>query len=78
MSGHAIPTVFLHLSNSLFVYPEESFDMGFTQGDGEEMKRRVELELVEGHIATAAAAALASAATKAKVDVKPLSLHLPP
>lgn len=45
---------------------EESFDMGLTQGDGEEMKRRVELELVEGNIATAAAAALASAATKAK------------
>uniref|UniRef100_A0A8C1TRY0 SWI/SNF related, matrix associated, actin dependent regulator of chromatin, subfamily c, member 1b n=1 Tax=Cyprinus carpio TaxID=7962 RepID=A0A8C1TRY0_CYPCA len=45
---------------------EESFDMCLTQGDGEEMKRRVELELVEGNIATAAAAALASAATKAK------------
>uniref|UniRef100_A0A8C1K1G4 SWI/SNF related, matrix associated, actin dependent regulator of chromatin, subfamily c, member 1b n=1 Tax=Cyprinus carpio TaxID=7962 RepID=A0A8C1K1G4_CYPCA len=45
---------------------EESFDMGLTQGDGEVMKRRVELELVEGNIATAAAAALASAATKAK------------
>uniref|UniRef100_A0A8C1FS59 SWI/SNF related BAF chromatin remodeling complex subunit C1b n=2 Tax=Cyprinus carpio TaxID=7962 RepID=A0A8C1FS59_CYPCA len=42
------------------------FDMCLTQGDGEEMKRRVELELVEGNIATAAAAALASAATKAK------------
>uniref|UniRef100_A0A672KW93 SWI/SNF complex subunit SMARCC1-like n=1 Tax=Sinocyclocheilus grahami TaxID=75366 RepID=A0A672KW93_SINGR len=45
---------------------EESFDMCLTQGDGEEMKRRVALELVEGNIATAAAAALASAATKAK------------
>ncbi|KAL0166496.1 hypothetical protein M9458_038340, partial [Cirrhinus mrigala] len=44
----------------------ESFDMSLSQGDGEEMKRRVELELVEGNIATAAAAALASAATKAK------------
>uniref|UniRef100_A0A8C2ITS3 SWI/SNF related, matrix associated, actin dependent regulator of chromatin, subfamily c, member 1b n=1 Tax=Cyprinus carpio TaxID=7962 RepID=A0A8C2ITS3_CYPCA len=49
-----------------FIFPEESFDMGLTQGDGEVMKRRVELELVEGNIATAAAAALASAATKAK------------
>uniref|UniRef100_A0A8C2JGF3 SWI/SNF related, matrix associated, actin dependent regulator of chromatin, subfamily c, member 1b n=1 Tax=Cyprinus carpio TaxID=7962 RepID=A0A8C2JGF3_CYPCA len=66
MICHAIPTVFLHLSNSSYVYPEESFDMCLTQGDGEEMKRRVELELVEGNIATAAAAALASAATKAK------------
>ncbi len=74
MNSHAIPTVFLHLSNSLFVYPEESFDMCLTQGDGEEIKRRVELELVEGNIATASAAALASAATKAKVDMKPLSL----
>ncbi|XP_048058192.1 SWI/SNF complex subunit SMARCC1b isoform X1 [Megalobrama amblycephala] len=45
---------------------EESFDMALTQGEGEEMKRRVELDLVEGNIATAAAAALASAATKAK------------
>uniref|UniRef100_A0A673KSS5 SWI/SNF complex subunit SMARCC1-like n=1 Tax=Sinocyclocheilus rhinocerous TaxID=307959 RepID=A0A673KSS5_9TELE len=45
---------------------EESFDMCLTQGDGEEMKRRMALELVEGNIATAAAAALASAATKAK------------
>uniref|UniRef100_A0A671SV22 SWI/SNF complex subunit SMARCC1-like n=1 Tax=Sinocyclocheilus anshuiensis TaxID=1608454 RepID=A0A671SV22_9TELE len=45
---------------------EESFDMGLTQGDGEGMKRRVALEVVEGNIATAAAAALASAATKAK------------
>uniref|UniRef100_A0A8C1YR67 SWI/SNF related, matrix associated, actin dependent regulator of chromatin, subfamily c, member 1b n=1 Tax=Cyprinus carpio TaxID=7962 RepID=A0A8C1YR67_CYPCA len=35
---------------------KESFDMCLTQGDGEEMKRRVELELVEGNIATAAAA----------------------
>uniref|UniRef100_A0A672KWG9 SWI/SNF complex subunit SMARCC1-like n=1 Tax=Sinocyclocheilus grahami TaxID=75366 RepID=A0A672KWG9_SINGR len=58
--------VFLHFSNFLYVYPEESFDMCLTQGDGEEMKRRVALELVEGNIATAAAAALASAATKAK------------
>uniref|UniRef100_A0A8C1BT27 SWI/SNF related BAF chromatin remodeling complex subunit C1b n=1 Tax=Cyprinus carpio carpio TaxID=630221 RepID=A0A8C1BT27_CYPCA len=49
-----------------FIFPEESFDMGLTQGDGEVMKRRVELELVEGNISTAAAAALASAATKAK------------
>uniref|UniRef100_A0A671SW45 SWI/SNF complex subunit SMARCC1-like n=1 Tax=Sinocyclocheilus anshuiensis TaxID=1608454 RepID=A0A671SW45_9TELE len=49
-----------------FIYPEESFDMGLTQGDGEGMKRRVALEVVEGNIATAAAAALASAATKAK------------
>ncbi|XP_039534814.1 SWI/SNF complex subunit SMARCC1b isoform X2 [Pimephales promelas] len=45
---------------------EESFDLCLTQGDGEEMKRRVELELVEVNIATAAASALASAATKAK------------
>uniref|UniRef100_A0A673LAY0 SWI/SNF complex subunit SMARCC1-like n=1 Tax=Sinocyclocheilus rhinocerous TaxID=307959 RepID=A0A673LAY0_9TELE len=45
---------------------EESFDMGLTQGDGEGMKRRVALEVVEGNFATAAAAALASAATKAK------------
>uniref|UniRef100_A0A672SIK1 SWI/SNF complex subunit SMARCC1-like n=1 Tax=Sinocyclocheilus grahami TaxID=75366 RepID=A0A672SIK1_SINGR len=45
---------------------EESFDMGLTQGDGEGMKRRVALVVVEGNIATAAAAALASAATKAK------------
>uniref|UniRef100_A0A672KP90 SWI/SNF complex subunit SMARCC1-like n=1 Tax=Sinocyclocheilus grahami TaxID=75366 RepID=A0A672KP90_SINGR len=64
--NHAISTVFLHFSNFLYVYPEESFDMCLTQGDGEEMKRRVALELVEGNIATAAAAALASAATKAK------------
>uniref|UniRef100_A0A672SHA8 SWI/SNF complex subunit SMARCC1-like n=1 Tax=Sinocyclocheilus grahami TaxID=75366 RepID=A0A672SHA8_SINGR len=49
-----------------FIYPEESFDMGLTQGDGEGMKRRVALVVVEGNIATAAAAALASAATKAK------------
>uniref|UniRef100_A0A672SHU6 SWI/SNF complex subunit SMARCC1-like n=1 Tax=Sinocyclocheilus grahami TaxID=75366 RepID=A0A672SHU6_SINGR len=42
------------------------FDMGLTQGDGEGMKRRVALVVVEGNIATAAAAALASAATKAK------------
>uniref|UniRef100_A0A672KNP4 SWI/SNF complex subunit SMARCC1-like n=1 Tax=Sinocyclocheilus grahami TaxID=75366 RepID=A0A672KNP4_SINGR len=66
MNSHAISTVFLHFSNFLYVYPEESFDMCLTQGDGEEMKRRVALELVEGNIATAAAAALASAATKAK------------
>uniref|UniRef100_A0A8C1TQF7 SWI/SNF related, matrix associated, actin dependent regulator of chromatin, subfamily c, member 1b n=1 Tax=Cyprinus carpio TaxID=7962 RepID=A0A8C1TQF7_CYPCA len=66
MICHAIPTAFLHLSNSSYVFSEESFDMCLTQGDGEEMKRRVELELVEGNIATAAAAALASAATKAK------------
>uniref|UniRef100_A0A673LAC4 SWI/SNF complex subunit SMARCC1-like n=1 Tax=Sinocyclocheilus rhinocerous TaxID=307959 RepID=A0A673LAC4_9TELE len=45
---------------------QESFDMGLTQGDGEGMKRRVALEVVEGNFATAAAAALASAATKAK------------
>uniref|UniRef100_A0A673L2H0 SWI/SNF complex subunit SMARCC1-like n=1 Tax=Sinocyclocheilus rhinocerous TaxID=307959 RepID=A0A673L2H0_9TELE len=64
--SHAISTVFLHFSNFLYVYPEESFDMCLTQGDGEEMKRRMALELVEGNIATAAAAALASAATKAK------------
>uniref|UniRef100_A0A671M540 SWI/SNF complex subunit SMARCC1-like n=1 Tax=Sinocyclocheilus anshuiensis TaxID=1608454 RepID=A0A671M540_9TELE len=63
---HAISTVFLHFSNFLYVYPEESFDMCLTQGDGEEIKRRVALELVEGNIPTAAAAALASAATKAK------------
>lgn len=62
---------FLYISYSLYVFPEESFDMCLTQGDGEEMKRRVELELVEVNIATAAASALASAATKAKVNVKP-------
>ncbi|XP_051948886.1 SWI/SNF complex subunit SMARCC1b isoform X2 [Xyrauchen texanus] len=45
---------------------EESFELGHGQGDGEDMGRSAELELVEGHIATAAAAALASAATKAK------------
>uniref|UniRef100_A0A671MC53 SWI/SNF complex subunit SMARCC1-like n=1 Tax=Sinocyclocheilus anshuiensis TaxID=1608454 RepID=A0A671MC53_9TELE len=65
-NSHAISTVFLHFSNFLYVYPEESFDMCLTQGDGEEIKRRVALELVEGNIPTAAAAALASAATKAK------------
>ncbi|XP_056336048.1 SWI/SNF complex subunit SMARCC1b isoform X3 [Danio aesculapii] len=45
---------------------EESFDMSLTQVEGEQMKRRLELDVVEGNIATAAAAALASAATKAK------------
>uniref|UniRef100_A0A3P8VLY9 SWI/SNF related BAF chromatin remodeling complex subunit C1b n=1 Tax=Cynoglossus semilaevis TaxID=244447 RepID=A0A3P8VLY9_CYNSE len=36
------------------------------QGDGDDGRRTMELELVEGSVATAAAAALASAATKAK------------
>ncbi|XP_051526419.1 SWI/SNF complex subunit SMARCC1-like isoform X2 [Myxocyprinus asiaticus] len=45
---------------------EESFELGHGQGEGEDMGRCAELELVEGNIATAAAAALASAATKAK------------
>ncbi|XP_051520679.1 SWI/SNF complex subunit SMARCC1-like [Myxocyprinus asiaticus] len=45
---------------------EESFELGHAQGEGEDMRRRAELELVEGNIATAAAAALASAATKSK------------
>ncbi|XP_057210747.1 SWI/SNF complex subunit SMARCC1b isoform X1 [Triplophysa rosa] len=43
---------------------EESFDMG--HGDGEDFRRSAELELVEANITTAAAVALASAATKAK------------
>ncbi|KAG7245013.1 hypothetical protein INR49_023579 [Caranx melampygus] len=37
-----------------------------TRGDGDEGRRVMELELVEGSVATAAASALASAATKAK------------
>ncbi|XP_055075399.2 SWI/SNF complex subunit SMARCC1b isoform X2 [Misgurnus anguillicaudatus] len=45
---------------------EESFELGHTQGEGEDLRRPVELELVEANIATAAAAALASAASKAK------------
>lgn len=45
---------------------EESFEMGHAQGEGEDLRRPVELELVEANIATAAAAALASAASKAK------------
>lgn len=36
--------------------------------EGEQDERVMELELVEGSVATAAAAALASAATKAKVQ----------
>lgn len=39
-----------------------------TQGEHGERRRGAELELVEANIATAAAAALASAATKAKVS----------
>ncbi|KAI4899833.1 hypothetical protein NFI96_016901 [Prochilodus magdalenae] len=45
---------------------EEALEVGHTQGEEEESRRRTELELVEANIATAAAAALASAATKAK------------
>ncbi|TRY65738.1 hypothetical protein DNTS_005578 [Danionella cerebrum] len=45
---------------------EESFDMSISQGEGLEIKRRADLEFVEANIATAAAAALASAASKAK------------
>ncbi|XP_035385313.1 SWI/SNF complex subunit SMARCC1b [Electrophorus electricus] len=45
---------------------EDGLEMGQTHGEEEERSSRVELELVEAHIATAAAAALASAATKAK------------
>lgn len=56
---------------NLYFNPEESFDMGHTQGDGEDYRRRGELELVEANVTTAAAAALASAASKAKVKVKP-------
>ncbi|XP_066531198.1 SWI/SNF complex subunit SMARCC1b isoform X2 [Hoplias malabaricus] len=44
----------------------EALEVGYTQGEEEERKKRAELELVEANIATAAAAALASAATKAK------------
>uniref|UniRef100_A0A4W4DSW9 SWI/SNF related, matrix associated, actin dependent regulator of chromatin, subfamily c, member 1b n=1 Tax=Electrophorus electricus TaxID=8005 RepID=A0A4W4DSW9_ELEEL len=44
----------------------DGLEMGQTHGEEEERSSRVELELVEAHIATAAAAALASAATKAK------------
>uniref|UniRef100_A0A3Q1G2P0 SWI/SNF related BAF chromatin remodeling complex subunit C1b n=1 Tax=Acanthochromis polyacanthus TaxID=80966 RepID=A0A3Q1G2P0_9TELE len=39
---------------------------GRREGDGDEGRRGMELELVEGSVATAAASALASAATKAK------------
>ncbi|KAL7829885.1 hypothetical protein AOLI_G00307700 [Acnodon oligacanthus] len=45
---------------------EEALEVGLTQGEEEDRGRRKELELVEANIATAAAAALASAATKAK------------
>lgn len=48
--------------------PEESFDMG--HGEGQDFRRSAELELVEANITTAAAVALASAATKAKVNDK--------
>lgn len=40
---------------------------GRREGDGDDGRRGMELELVEGSVATAAAAALSSAATKAKV-----------
>ncbi|XP_053084304.1 SWI/SNF complex subunit SMARCC1b isoform X1 [Pangasianodon hypophthalmus] len=45
---------------------EEGLEVVQTQGEHGERRRRAELELVEANIATAAAAALASAATKAK------------
>lgn len=41
--------------------------------EGEQDERVMELELVEGSVATAAAAALASAATKAKVQTGPVT-----
>ncbi|XP_069031807.1 SWI/SNF complex subunit SMARCC1b isoform X1 [Embiotoca jacksoni] len=45
---------------------DEDESIGRREGDGEEGRRAMELDLVEGTVATAAAAALASAATKAK------------
>ncbi|KAL7830767.1 hypothetical protein SRHO_G00318940 [Serrasalmus rhombeus] len=45
---------------------EEALEVGQTQGEDGDRGRNKELELVEANIATAAAAALASAATKAK------------
>ncbi|XP_056153888.1 SWI/SNF complex subunit SMARCC1b [Lampris incognitus] len=45
---------------------DEEESVGRREGEGDEGKRAMELELVEGSVATAAAAALASAATKAK------------
>uniref|UniRef100_A0A665X4F5 SWI/SNF complex subunit SMARCC1-like n=1 Tax=Echeneis naucrates TaxID=173247 RepID=A0A665X4F5_ECHNA len=48
----------------MLFYDDESF--GRREGDGDEGRRVMEQELVEGSVTTAAAAALASAATKAK------------
>uniref|UniRef100_A0A8C1NA12 SWI/SNF complex subunit SMARCC1-like n=1 Tax=Cyprinus carpio TaxID=7962 RepID=A0A8C1NA12_CYPCA len=70
--GHSLDPAFTLQTGSIAeLDPDHSEKTGtyffvFFKWDGEEMKRRVELELVEGNIATAAAAALASAATKAK------------
>uniref|UniRef100_A0A3Q1BWC9 SWI/SNF related, matrix associated, actin dependent regulator of chromatin, subfamily c, member 1b n=1 Tax=Amphiprion ocellaris TaxID=80972 RepID=A0A3Q1BWC9_AMPOC len=50
--------------NTTYYYDDES--IGRREGDGDEGRRGMELELVEGSVATAAASALASAATKAK------------
>lgn len=40
---------------------------GRQEGDGDDGRRVMEMDLVEGSVTTAAAAALSSAATKAKV-----------
>ncbi|XP_054873884.1 SWI/SNF complex subunit SMARCC1b isoform X2 [Amphiprion ocellaris] len=45
---------------------DDDESIGRREGDGDEGRRGMELELVEGSVATAAASALASAATKAK------------
>lgn len=52
---------------------EES--IGRREGDGDD-RRLMEQDLVDGSVATAAAAALASAATKAKVNFSHLTLKL--
>lgn len=52
---------------------DEDESVGRREGDADEGRRVMELDLVEGSVATAAASALASAATKAKV--RPALLH---
>lgn len=52
---------------------DEDESVGRQEGDADEGRRVMELDLVEGSVATAAASALASAATKAKV--RPALLH---
>lgn len=51
---------------------DDDESIGRREGDGDEGRRMMEQELVEGSVTMAAASALASAATKAKVKPTPL------